>query len=93
MFLEACGVDLSKVVRLGGHSAPRTRSNPAGPNVGFALIKAISTKVKELPNVQFIYHAKVRPVKGTGPFAVGSVAFWRLKQPGLKCFGITIHSS
>jgi len=66
MFLEACGVNLSKVVRLGGHSAPRTRSNPAGPNVGFALIKAISTKVKELPNVEFIYHAKVTKLGRTG---------------------------
>lgn len=58
-FLEDCGVDLSKVVRLGGHSIPRTRSNPTGPNVGFALIKAVSSKVQALPSVSTITNAKV----------------------------------
>lgn len=29
-FLEEFGVNLSAVVRLGGHTFPRTRSNPTG---------------------------------------------------------------
>jgi hypothetical protein len=63
--LEACGVTLSKVVRLGGHSAPRTRSNPAGPNVGFAIIKAVSSCLQQQPGVQVLTGAQVTPTSCT----------------------------
>lgn len=58
-FLESLGLDLSATVRLGGHSAPRTRSNPAGPNVGFALIRALEGAVKQQPNVRIVTSARV----------------------------------
>lgn len=51
-FLEGFGLNLSVVVRLGGHSIPRTHSNPAGPNVGFYIIKGVSSRLQEAPNVE-----------------------------------------
>ena len=59
---SSLGVDLSSVVRLGGHSAPRTRSNPAGPNVGLALVKAAEAAARALPNVRIITGARVTAV-------------------------------
>jgi hypothetical protein len=56
------GVDISKTSRLGGHSVSRTHSNPAGPNVGFAIMKAVLDKVKELPNVQLVTAAPVKDI-------------------------------
>jgi aspartate oxidase len=58
-FLEALGLDLSVVVQLGGHSVPRTHSNPSGPNVGFALVRAVETAVRQQPNVRIVTNAKV----------------------------------
>lgn len=58
-FLSSLGLDLSTVVRLGGHSAPRTRSNPVGPNVGFALIQAVDRAVRTQPNVHIVTRANV----------------------------------
>jgi hypothetical protein len=31
----------------------------AGPNIGFALIKAVSAKVQEAPNVEVLTNTKV----------------------------------
>lgn len=58
-FLEGLGVNLSTIVRLGGHSIPRTRSNPTGPNVGFYLVKAVAARVQEAPNVEVKTNTKV----------------------------------
>ena len=40
------GVDLPSVVRLGGHSAPRTRGPAGGAPVGFALMKAAAAALE-----------------------------------------------
>jgi hypothetical protein len=47
-------------VRLGGHSKPRTRSNPAGPNVGTYLVKAVAARVQAAANVEVKLNTKVR---------------------------------
>jgi hypothetical protein len=62
VFLEGLGLNISTIVRLGGHSKPRTRSNPAGPNVGTYLVKAVAAKVQAAPNVEVKLNTKV----GTG---------------------------
>lgn len=38
---------------------PPKTTTPTGPNVGFALIKAVSTKVQESPNVEVLTNTKV----------------------------------
>ena len=44
--LERLGVALPSVVRLGGHSAPRTRGPEGGAPVGFALMRAASAALE-----------------------------------------------
>eukprot|EP00887_Chlorella_sp_A99_P002099 scaffold21.g2099.t1 len=58
-FLESAGVDLSGVVQLGGHSVKRTHHNPSGPNVGFAIMKALQGRLAQLPNVRVVKGANV----------------------------------
>ena len=59
-FLEGFGLNLSSIVRLGGHSVPRTHSNPVGPNVGFYIVKGVSSRLKEAPNVEIKTNTKVK---------------------------------
>jgi len=70
-FLESHGVDLSKVTQLGGHSVKRTHSNPAGPNVGFVLVKALSTAVLESPRVKVLTGAEVKSLQYVDGEVVG----------------------
>jgi hypothetical protein len=58
-FLSQLGLDLPAAVRLGGHSAPRTRSNTAGPNVGAALVRALEAAVGREGNVSVVTRAQV----------------------------------
>uniref|UniRef100_A0A383VWI0 fumarate reductase (NADH) n=1 Tax=Tetradesmus obliquus TaxID=3088 RepID=A0A383VWI0_TETOB len=58
-FLEGLGLNISTIVRLGGHSKPRTRSNPAGPNVGTYLVKAVAARVQAAANVEVKLNSKV----------------------------------
>jgi hypothetical protein len=73
-FLSELGVTLPATVRLGGHSVPRTRTNVAGPNVGFVLVRALEAAVRAQPGARIVTGAKVgRP--GRQPKSVGA---WRL---------------
>jgi hypothetical protein len=58
-FLEGLGLNIGTIVRLGGHSKPRTRSNPAGPNVGTYLVKAVAARVQAAANVEVKLNSKV----------------------------------
>ncbi|KAI8473725.1 MAG: FAD binding domain-containing protein [Monoraphidium minutum] len=71
--LASLGADVSTVVRLGGHSAPRTRCNASGPNIGFALVRAVEAAVRQQPNVRIVTHAKVvsAAYSGDGRLALG----------------------
>ena len=57
-FLEAAGVNLSALVQLGGHSRKRTHHNPAGPNVGFAIMKALHDRQAATPGIKLITSAQ-----------------------------------
>eukprot|EP00775_Hariotina_reticulata_P006888 gene6888-7104_t len=61
-FLEGLNLNLSSIVRLGGHSKPRTRSNPSGPNVGFYLVKAVAAAVEAAGNVEVLKNTKVTSI-------------------------------
>ena len=52
-------LDLSFVLHLGGHSAPRTRRNPKGPNVGFAIIKALNASIERNPMIELKLNTRV----------------------------------
>ncbi len=58
-FLESLGLALPSTTRLGGHSAPRTRSNTAGPNVGAYITKALAARVAAAANVEQRLHTQV----------------------------------
>jgi hypothetical protein len=58
-FLEGLGLNIGTIVRLGGHSKPRTCSNPAGPNVGTYLVKAVAARVQAAANVEVKLNTKV----------------------------------
>ena len=64
-FLSSLGLDLGVVVRLGGHSAPRTHSNPSGPNVGMALVRGVEGALRRQPHVRVITSAAVTGVAYT----------------------------
>lgn len=63
-FLGSVGVDLSSVVQLGGHSRRRTHHNPSGPNVGFAIMKALQERLGQTPRVKLITSAQVDVMDG-----------------------------
>eukprot|EP00193_Tetraselmis_chui_P012257 CAMPEP_0177777930 /NCGR_PEP_ID=MMETSP0491_2-20121128/15657_1 /TAXON_ID=63592 /ORGANISM="Tetraselmis chuii, Strain PLY429" /LENGTH=509 /DNA_ID=CAMNT_0019297117 /DNA_START=147 /DNA_END=1675 /DNA_ORIENTATION=+ len=65
-FLASHGVQLGKLTQLGGHSAKRTHSNVAGPNVGSFIIRALSEAVKQLPQVNVVTSAKVKHLLVSG---------------------------
>lgn len=52
-------MDLSGLVQLGGHSIKRTHNNPRGPNVGFAIMKALHDKQAAVPGIKLITSAQV----------------------------------
>lgn len=54
---------MSKYTQLGGHSAPRSFFNAAGPNVGLAIMQALSRKVQQLPGIEVREGVKVRGVR------------------------------
>lgn len=58
-FLESAGLNLSSLVQLGGHSRKRTHANPSGPNVGFAIMKALQQRQQQLPNIWVVKGANV----------------------------------
>eukprot|EP00210_Caulerpa_lentillifera_P006600 g6305.t1 len=62
-FLRKHGVDLSGTTRLGGHSKSRTRFNPSGANVGFAIMKQLMTSIENNPFVKVTTSAKVTSIK------------------------------
>lgn len=66
-FLEAAGVNLSGLVQLGGHSRKRTHNNPTGPNVGFAIMKALHDKQAQTPGISLVTSAHVRGLCMGGP--------------------------
>ena len=57
--MKSLGVDLSGVVQLGGHTVKRTHFNQAGPNVGFAIMRAVLEAVKQTPSVRVLTGARV----------------------------------
>ncbi len=59
-WLESAGVNLSGVVQLGGHTKKRTHHNPSGPNVGFAIMKALHDKQSQTPSIRLITSAQAR---------------------------------
>jgi len=78
-FLEGYGVDLSKVTRLGGHSVPRSRTNPVGGNVGWSIMSVIIKKAKETPGITVLEGYKLTDVvMGAG----GQVAGVQLVKQG-----------
>jgi hypothetical protein len=76
-FLESLGADLSSVVQLGGHSAPRTRSNAKGPNVGFAVVRAAEAAARGAGNVRIVTGSKVSPGRRVAAQSAG-------RGPGLR---------
>ncbi|GEQ69923.1 hypothetical protein JCM33374_g3599 [Metschnikowia sp. JCM 33374] len=54
------GVDLSVVSRLGGHSFARTHRGSGKLPPGFAIISALSKRIKESPNVEVLTSAKLK---------------------------------
>ena len=58
-WLQQQGVELSSTVQLGGHSRKRTHANPSGPNVGYAIMKALLERLDKAPNVEVVSGAKV----------------------------------
>lgn len=72
-FLEATGVNLSRVTKLGGHSVPRSHSNPTGPNVGLAIIQAVSAELRKFDNVLIKENAKAIRLLTVGNRVVGIV--------------------
>lgn len=87
------GVDISKISRLGGHSVSRTHSNPAGPNVGFAIMKAALDKVKALPNVQLVTAAPVKDISWDAAAKQFTVAYERKAGELLRSAPTTNPSS
>jgi hypothetical protein len=55
-----------QVVRLGGHSVPRTRFNKGGPNIGLGLINAARAALKGVQGVDLITGAQVGGREGIG---------------------------
>ena len=62
-FLESFGVELSGLTQLGGHSTSRTRFNPAGPNVGFAIMQKLMAAAESDPRIEIIKSAKVTDIE------------------------------
>ena len=62
-FLESFGVELSGLTQLGGHSTSRTRFNPAGPNVGFAIMQKLMAAAESDPKIEIIKSAKVTGIE------------------------------
>ena len=58
-WLASMGADLNGTVQLGGHSKRRTHFPPAGPSVGFAILKALGTAVGRTPSIKVITSATV----------------------------------
>jgi aspartate oxidase len=49
---------LLQVTLLGGHSVPRTRTNPVGGNVGWSIMAKVIQAVKALPGVTLLEGTK-----------------------------------
>ena len=70
-WLAQQGVELTSTVQLGGHSRARTHANTAGPNVGYAIMRALLDRLEKAPNVEVVSSAKVGGwVGGVGGWAV-----------------------
>mmetsp|Transcript_14460 Transcript_14460/g.31345 ORF Transcript_14460/g.31345 Transcript_14460/m.31345 type:complete len:509 (-) Transcript_14460:702-2228(-) len=61
-FLSGMGLSLSKITQLGGHSVPRSHSNPVGPNVGLAIMQALGRKAQQLPEVRIMEGNKLEGI-------------------------------
>lgn len=57
--LKDLGVDLSGAVQLGGHTVKRTHFNPEGPNVGWAIMRAVLEAVEQAPSIRIVTGARV----------------------------------
>jgi len=58
-FLGRFGVDMSGRVRMGGHSAARTRFNPQGASVGITIMQKLIPTVLSHPQIKVITDASI----------------------------------
>ncbi|KAG2497527.1 hypothetical protein HYH03_004675 [Edaphochlamys debaryana] len=68
-FLEAHGVSLPGITRLGGHSVARTRTVTGGANVGWAIVSALTAAVRANPAIRVLEGYSLRRILTSGPGA------------------------
>lgn len=68
---DECGVDLSVVTRLGGHSNPRTHRGSGLLPPGFAIISAIRKKIESEPTAKVMTGCKVTSILTSNKAATG----------------------
>ncbi len=64
-------MDLSKAALLGGHSFPRSFYNSAGPNVGSAIMLALSQQARLRPSISILEGHKLKSLEVQGGTVVG----------------------
>lgn len=68
---DECGVDLSVVTRLGGHTNPRTHRGSGSLPPGFAIISAIRKKIENQPTAKVMTGCKVTSILTSNNAATG----------------------
>lgn len=68
-WLSGLGADLSRVARLGGHSAARTHRGSAGPPPGYALVSTLLNKLKASDGFELTTEADVTALS-TSPLRI-----------------------